>query len=198
MKITRFLQIVLVLIFVASGASSCCSVKRYLNSIGPESGLQNIVTPVHVTLILRNVAVSDPTEWRIVSNEMCTQSTGIIRQDTEAFERTWDVGRPTQHIWFRWENLNGQADATLMVNDVVVFEGHCAHYGYGQVRMIDTCSYPLVYTTFGSGPFLQEPPDRTETDIVFATSKLPGRLDTRNSGGNRMSRAERASYVYAP
>jgi hypothetical protein len=179
MKITRLLKIVLLAIVVATGASSCCSVKRYLASIGPESALQGTTAAVHVTLILRNVGTSDPTEWKIASDQMCTQSSGIIRQDTEAFERTWDVGSPSQHIWFWWETLNGQADATVLVNNVVVFQGHCAHYGYGKVRMIDTCSYPRVYRTFGTGPYLREPLDRDETDIVFASSEVPWRFGLR-------------------
>jgi hypothetical protein len=198
MKIIRLLRIFLVPLVVATGASSCCSVKRYLASIGPESGIQGTAGTVHVTLILRNVATSDPTEWKIASDEMCSQSTGIIRQDTEAFERTWDVGHPVQHICFWWETLNGQADATLLVNNVVVFQGHCAHYGYGKVRMIETCSLPLVYRTFGSGPFLREPLDRNETDIVFATSELAWRFGNRGFGRHRTTRTERALYVYAP
>ncbi|MBV9105254.1 MAG: hypothetical protein JO313_04440 [Verrucomicrobia bacterium] len=179
MKITRLLRTVLIAILVATGASSCCSVKRYLVSIGPESEFQRSTAAVHVTLILRNVATSDPTEWKIASDQMCTQSTGIIGQDTEAFERTWDVGSPVQHIWFWWATLNGEADATLLVNNVIVFQGHCAHLGYGKVRMIETCSYPRVYKTLGTGPYLQEPLDRNETDIVFAISKLPGRFGIR-------------------
>jgi hypothetical protein len=178
MKITRLLRIVLIAIAVATGASSCCSVKRYLFSIGPGSGFQGSIAAVHVTLILRNIATSDPTEWKIASDQTCTQSSGIIGQNTEVFERTWDVGSPVQHIWFWWDTLNGQADATLLVNNVVVFQGHCAHFGYGKVRMIETCSYPRVYKTFGTGPYLREPLDRNETDIVFATSKLAWRFGT--------------------
>ena len=181
MKITRLLRIVLITIVVATGASSCCSLQRYLalHAIGPDSGVHNMAVQVRVTLILRNISVSRSSEWKIASDQMCTQSSGIIGQDTQAFERTWDVGSPVQHIWFWWDTLNGQADATLLVNNVVVFQGHCAHFGYGKVRMIETCSYPLVYRTFGTGPYLREPLDRNVTDIVFATSELPSRFGIR-------------------
>jgi hypothetical protein len=176
MKIPRLLRIALVVIVVATGVSSCCSLKRYLASIGPDSGIQGATAAVHVTLILRNVATSDPTEWKIASDQMCTQSSGIIGKDTADFEQTWDVGGPIQHIWFWWENLNGQADATVLVNNVIVFQGLCAHLGYGKVRMIDTCSYPRVYRTFATGPYLREPPDCNETDVVFAVSELSWRF----------------------
>jgi hypothetical protein len=176
MKIARLLRIALLAILVATGASSCCSLKRYLASIGPDSGIRGSSAAVHVTLILRNVATSDPTEWKIASDQMCAQSSGIIGPDTSGFERTWDVGGPVQHIRFWWESLNGQADATLLVNNVVVFQGLCAHLGYGKVRMIETCDYPRVYRTFGTGPYLREPLDRNQTDIVFATSELSWRF----------------------
>ena len=176
MKIPRLLRIALVVIVVATGVSSCCSLKTYLASIGPDSGFQGTPAAVHVTLILRNIATSDPTEWKIASDQTCTQSSGIIGKDTTDFEQTWDVGSPVQHIWFWWENLNGQADATVLVNNVVVFQGLCAHLGYGKARMIDTCSYPRVYRTFGTGPYLREPLDRNETDVIFAVSELPWRI----------------------
>jgi hypothetical protein len=176
MKIACLLRITLIAIVVATGASSCCSVRRHFASIGPDSGIQGTATAVHVTLILRNIATSDPTEWKVASDQMCTQSSGIIGKDTGDFEQTWDVGSPVQHIWFWWETLNGQADATLIVNNVVVFQGRCAHLGYGKVRMVETCSYPLVYRTLGTGPYLREPLNRNETDIVFATSELSWRF----------------------
>src|SRR5271165_6564618 len=157
MNIARLLRITLVVIVAAAGISSCCSLKRYLASIGPDSGIQASAAAVHVTLILRNVSASDPTEWKIASDQMCTQSSGIIRQDTGDFEQTWDVGSSQQHICFWWGALNGQADATVLVNNVVVFQGRCAHLGYGKVRMIETCDYPRVYRTFGTGPYLREP-----------------------------------------
>ena len=47
---------------------------------------------VHVTLILRNITTDDFAEWKITSKEKCTQSTGKIRRDADAFEQTWEVG----------------------------------------------------------------------------------------------------------
>ena len=176
MKKTRLPGIALIAIVIAAGASSCCSVNRYLAShgIGPEARIQS--TAVRVTLILRNVATSDFMEWKVASDEMCTQSSGKIRRDDEAFEQNFVEGRPEQHISFWWDTLNGEADATVLVNNVVVFEGHCAHFGCGNVTMIETCSYPCVYKTFGSGPYLREPLDRNETDISFAVSKIGSRF----------------------
>lgn len=176
MKITRLLGIALIAIVVATGASSCCSVKRDLMiyGIGPEAGL--IRNAVHVTLILRNITTSYFIEWTVASDQMCTQSTGEIRPDTEAFEHTWDVGGTGQHIRFWWDTLYGEADATVLVNNVVVFEGHCVHFAKGKVQMIETCSYPRVYKRFGTGPYLREPIGLNETDIVFATSELPPRF----------------------
>jgi hypothetical protein len=176
MKMTRLLRIALIAIVFSIGASSCCSLKRYLNSyeIGPESKFQS--SAVRVTLILRNVATSDFIEWKVRSDEMCTQSSGKITRDEGSFEQTWVVGSPEQHISFWWANLNGEADATVLVNDSVVFEGHCIHYGSGKVSMIQTCSSPLVYKTFSSGPYLKEPTGRNETNISFAVSKMGSRF----------------------
>jgi hypothetical protein len=178
MKITRLLGIALLAIVVATGASSCCSVRRYLafHGIGPDAVPQPEASSVQVTLILRNIATPGFIEWKVASDQMCTHSSGRIRQDTEAFEQTWDMGTAEQHIWFWWNTLNGEADATVLVNNVVVFEGQCAHLGGGKVQMIKTCSYPRVYKTFGTGPYLIEPMGLNETDIVFATSKLPARF----------------------
>lgn len=175
MKITRLLGIALIAIAVASGASSCCSVKRYLafHEIGPEAITQPEASSVRMTLILRNITTSGFIEWKAASDQMCTQSSGRIGPDTEAFEQTWDMGTPEQHIWFWWDTLNGDADATVLVNDVVVFEGRCAHVGRGNVPMISTCSYPRVYKTSGTGPYLIEPMGLNETYVVFASSKLP-------------------------
>lgn len=175
MKITRLLGIALIAIAVATGASSCCSVKRYLafHGIGPEAIVQPEASSVQVTLILRNIATSGFIEWKVASDQMCTQSSGRIGPDDEAFEQTWQMGTAEQHIWFWWDTLNGDADATVLVNNVVVFEGHCAHVGYGQVQMINTCSYPRVYKTFGTGPYLIEPMGLNQTNVVFASSKLP-------------------------
>jgi hypothetical protein len=176
MKMTRLLRIALIAIALSIGASSCCSLKRYLdaNEIGPESKFQS--SAVRVTLILRNVATSDFTEWKVRSDEMCTQSSGKITRDEGSFEQTWVLGSPEQHISFWWDTLNGEADATVLVNETVLFEGHCAHFGSGKVSMIETCNSPRVYKTFSSGPYLREPPGRNETNISFATSKMGTRF----------------------
>jgi hypothetical protein len=137
---------------------------------------------VEVTLILRNIvlgngAAFDFNEWKVASEQKCTQGTGKIGRDTEAFEQTWYVGDSghDNNIRFWWGRLSGEADATVLVNNVVVFSGHCL-YGGGRVRMIDSCTYPSVYKTGGSGPYLIDPPDRPVTYIHFATSMLPGRF----------------------
>src|ERR1700740_240231 len=138
MKMTRLLGIALVAIVVATGASSCCSIKRALAAygIGPEAEFQNTTASVRVTLILRNISTNYFIQWKVTSDQMCTQSSCKIQQDTEAFEQTWDVGGPTQHIGFWWDTLYGEADATVLVNDVVVFDGHCVHFREGKIRMI--------------------------------------------------------------
>jgi hypothetical protein len=178
MKIGRHLGIVLLAILVATGVSSCCSVRSYLafRGIGPDAVFQPKVSSVHVTLILRNIATYSFVDWKVASEQMCTQSSGQIGKDVGSFEQTWDMGNAEQRIWFWWDTLNGEADATVIVNNVVVFDGHCVHSGYGKIPMIVTCSDPLVYRTFGTGPYLKEPIGLNETDIVFATSKLPPRF----------------------
>jgi hypothetical protein len=180
MKITGLLGIALLAMLIAIGASSCCSLNRYLDShgIGPDASFSSTGAAVHVTLILRNIATGDFNQWTVASDQMCKQSSGKIRQDTEAFEQTWVVGGTDQHIRFWWDTLNGEADAEVLVNNVVVFEGHCAHFGHGRVQMIKTCSYPRVYKISGPGPYLREPLDRNETDIDFATSKLARTIHT--------------------
>src|SRR5271165_1245983 len=78
---------------------------------------------VEVTLILRNITTDCFNEWKVSSSEKCTQSTGKIRQDTEAFEQTWEMGNSGHEIRFWWSRLSGEADATVLVNNVVVFRG---------------------------------------------------------------------------
>lgn len=181
MKTKRLLEIALLAIAVATGASSCCSLKRDLAiyGIGPEVGFSR--NAVQVTLILRNISTPSFIEWTVTSDQMCTQSTGELGPDSDAFEQTWDLGGAAQHIRIWWDNLYGEADATVLVNSVVVFEGHCSHYANGKARMIETCSSPRVYKRFGTGPFLREPIGLNETDIVFATSKLPPRFGVLNN-----------------
>ena len=180
MKIGRHLKITLLAILVATGVSSCCSVRSYLafRDIGPDAVFQPKASSVHVTLILRNIATSSFIDWKVASEQMCIHSTGRLRQDVGSFEQTWDMGTPEQRIWFWWDSLNGEADATVMVNNVVLFEGHCAHSGSGKISMIATCIDPQVYRTFATGPYLKEPIGLNETNIVFATSKLPRRFGT--------------------
>jgi hypothetical protein len=176
MKITRLLKNALIGIVIVLGASSCCWIKRGLaeHDIGPDHGWFNR-SGVNVTLILRNITTSYFIKWNVVSDQMCTQSSGEIKPGTDAFEQTWDVGSP-HHVRFYWDTLYGEADATVLVNNVVAFDGHCVHLARGKVKMIETCNYPRVYKTFGSGPYLQERLGRNETDVVFATSTLPPRF----------------------
>jgi hypothetical protein len=134
---------------------------------------------VQVTLILRNMTTNDFVEWKVTSKSRCTRSTGKLRRDTESFEQSWEVGHPGHDIRFWWSHLSGDADATVLVDNVVVFKGRCLHGGTGKVRMIDTCPYPLVYKTGGSGPYLLDQLESDTTDILFATSMLPERFYNR-------------------
>jgi hypothetical protein len=178
MKKARHFGIALLAILVAIGVSSCCSVRSYLafRDIGPDAIFQPKTSSVYVTLILRNIAASGSIKWEIASEQMCTHSSGVIRQDIGSFEQTWDMGTPEQRIWFWWGALEGEADATVMVNNIVLFQGHCSHSGPGKVAMIATCIDPQVYKTGGTGPYLKEPIGLNETNIVFATSNLPPRF----------------------
>jgi len=134
------------------------------------------VTLILQNIVLQNIAIYDFDEWKVTSNQKCTQPTGKIRKDTDAFEQTWYVGDPGHDIRFWWSRLSGEADATVLVNNIVVFRGHCLHAGSGNVRMIDTCAYPSVYKTDDSGPYLIDRPDSNVTYIHFATSMLPARF----------------------
>ncbi len=180
MKLGRHLGTALLTILVAIGVSSCCSIRSYLafRDIGPDAIFQPKASSVYVTLILRNIAASGSIKWKVASEQMCTQSTGDIRQDIGSFEQTWDMGTPEQRIWFWWDSLQGEADATVMVNNIVLFQGHCVNSSYGKVSMIATCIDPQDYKTGGTGPFLKEPIGLNETNIVFATSNLPPRFGT--------------------
>lgn len=137
------------------------------------------VAAVEVTLILRNIATDDFVEWKVTSKSQCTQSTGRIGRDTGAFEKTWEVGNAGHDIRFWWNHMSGEAEATVLVNNIVVFSGRCLHGGPGKIRMIDTCPYPSVYKTGGSGPYLVDRLNRNTTDILFATSTLPDRFYNR-------------------
>jgi hypothetical protein len=134
------------------------------------------VAAVQVTLLLRNIATDDFIEWRIKPSQGFTKSTGKLGRDSAEFEQTWEVGEPGGKIRFWWSRLNGEADATVLVNNFVVFKGHCSHVGNGTVRMIDTCSYPRVYKIGGGGPYLVDKPDRDTTRVGFATSMLLDRF----------------------
>jgi hypothetical protein len=180
MKIGRHFGIALLAILMVAGVSSCCSIRSYLafRDIGPDAIFQPKSSSVYVTLILRNISASGVIDWKVASEQMCTHSSGRIRQDIGSFEQTWDMGTPEQRIWFWWDTLWGEADATVMVNNIIVFQGHCVHSDYGKVAMIATCIDPQVYKTGGTGPFLKEPIGLNETNIVFATSNLPPRFGT--------------------
>jgi hypothetical protein len=138
------------------------------------------VAAVQVTLILRNIATDDFDEWKIKPSRGFTKTTGRIGKESAEFEQTWDVGEPGSKIRFWWSHLNGEVDATVLVNNFVVFQGRCTHAGNGTVRMIDTCGYPLVYRTGGGGPYLLDSPDCDTTRLEFATSMLLDRF-----GGNK-------------
>jgi hypothetical protein len=180
MKIGRHFGIALLAILVAIGVSCCCSVRSYLafRGIGPDAVFQPKASSVRVTLILRNIQTYSFIDWKVASEQMCTQSSGRLKQDVGSFEQTWDMGTPEQRIWFWWDTLNGEADATVIVNNVVLFQGHCAHSGNGKISMIATCIDPQVYRTTGTGPYLKEPIGLNETNIVFATSNLPPSFGT--------------------
>ncbi len=134
------------------------------------------VAAVEVTLLLRNIATDDFIEWRIKPSHGFTKSTGKLGRDSAEFEQTWEAGEPGGKIRFWWTHLNGEADATVLVNNYVVFQGHCMHVGNGTVRMIDTCSYPRVYKTGGGGPYLVDKPECDTTLVGFATSMLLDRF----------------------
>jgi hypothetical protein len=134
------------------------------------------VAAVEVTLLLRNIATDDFIEWRLKPSQGFTKSTGKLGRDSAEFEQTWEVGEPGGKILFWWAHLNGEADATVLVNNFVVFQGHCSHLGKGKVRMIDTCSYPRVYKTGGGGPYLVDRPESETTRVGFATSMLLDRF----------------------
>jgi hypothetical protein len=70
-------------------------------------------------------------------------------------------------------------DATVLVNNFVVFKGRCTHAGEGRVRMIDTCSYPRVYKTGVGGRYLLDKPECDVTYIRFDTSLLGDRFSSR-------------------
>jgi len=180
MKIGRHFGIALLAILVAAGISSCCSIRSYLafREIGPDAVFQPKSSSVYVTLILRNISPSSVINWKVASEQMCTHSTGRIRGDIGSFEQTWDMGTPEQRIWFWWDTFWGEADATVMVNNIVLFQGHCVNSSYGKASMIATCIDPQDYKTGGTGPFLKEPIGLNETNIVFATSGLPPRFGT--------------------
>jgi hypothetical protein len=132
---------------------------------------------VEVTLILRNIATDDFEEWKIKPGEKFTKSTGKLGRDSADFEQTWDAGPSAGKIRFWWAHLNGEVDATVLVNNIVVFEGHCVHTGNGAVRMIDTCSDLRVYRAGGAGgPYLLDKPECDTTRILFETSMLQDRF----------------------
>jgi len=131
---------------------------------------------VQVTLILRNISTDDFDEWRLKASHQFTRTTGKLGRETGEYEQTWDVGESGGNIRFWWGRLSGEVDATILVNDTVVFKGHCMHTGAGSVRVIDTCSYPRIYKISGGGPYLLDKPECDSTHIAFATSMLPERF----------------------
>ena len=134
------------------------------------------VGAAQVTLILRNIETDSFDEWKIKPSEKFARSTGKLGRDTGDFEQTWDIGETGGKIRFWWARLSGEVDATVLVNNVVVFQGHCVHNGGGRVRMIDTCSYPRVYKNSGGGPYLIDLPQCDTTRLSFAVSMLGDRF----------------------
>jgi len=130
------------------------------------------VEAAQVTLILRNIVTGDYDEWKIKPSEKFTRSTGKLGKETGDFEQTWDIGGTGGKIRFWWARLSGEVDATVLVNNEIVFQGHCVHSGAGTVRMIDTCSYPRVYKTGGGGPYLVDAPECNTTRLTFAVSMI--------------------------
>jgi hypothetical protein len=134
------------------------------------------VRAAQVTLILRNIETDSFDEWRIKPGEKFTKSTGKLGRETGEYEQTWDIGDTGAKIRFWWAHLSGEVDATVVVNNEVVFQGHCVHSGDGRVRMIDTCSYPHVYKNSGGGPYLIDLPQCDTTRLSFAVSMLGERF----------------------
>jgi hypothetical protein len=134
------------------------------------------VEAAQVTLILRNIVTGDYDEWKIKPSEKFTRSTGKLGKETGDFEQTWDIGGTEGKIRFWWARLSGEVDATVLVNNEIVFQGHCVHSGAGTVRMIDTCSYPRVYKTGGGGPYLVDAPECNTTRLTFAVSMIGDRF----------------------
>jgi hypothetical protein len=129
-----------------------------------------------LTLILRNIDTPGFIEWRVKPEHRFTRSTGDLGRESAEYEQTWDIGEAGANIRFWWGRLNGSVDATVLVNNVVVFKGHCTHFGEGSVRMIETCGYPSVYKTDGGGPYLIDKPQGDSTYIHFATSMMIDRF----------------------
>jgi hypothetical protein len=134
------------------------------------------VGAAQVTLILRNIETDSFDEWKIKPGERFAKSSGKLGKETGDFEQTWDIGGTDGKIRFWWVRLSGEVDATVLVNNVIVFQGHCVHSGAGKVRMIDTCSYPLVYKNSGGGPYLIDLPQCDTTRLSFAVSMLGDRF----------------------
>ena len=65
------------------------------------------VTLILQNIVLQNVAVCDFDEWKVTSKQQCTQCSGKIVRDTDAFEQTWYVGDPGNDIRFWWSRLSG-------------------------------------------------------------------------------------------
>jgi hypothetical protein len=136
---------------------------------------------VQVTLILRNIETYDFVEWKVKSNEKWTRTTGRLGRDNAEYVNTWELGDPGSHIRFWWGRLNGAVDTTILVNNYVVFKGRCIHDGTGRVRVIDSCSYPLVYRTAeaGGGPYLLDKLECNVTYVHFNTTMLGNRFNIR-------------------
>jgi hypothetical protein len=127
--------------------------------------------PVDVTLILENCSPNADSfiEWKVESDQNGEKTTGHLGE-TNSQTFTWWMGGSDQNIWFWWDTLDGETDATVLVDNTVVFKGHCANSGFGEKNIDDTCAHPIVYrgqNTTGPGPYLNEYHSEHTTHIHF-------------------------------
>jgi hypothetical protein len=125
---------------------------------------------VDVTLVLKNIRPSGFIEWKVESDQVSEQATGHLAGAYPPDKTwTWNMGDSNQNIWFWWDTLDGEVDATVLVDGIVVFDGHCKNTGNGEVRMDFTSEHPITFKTSGPGPFLRllDPSNKPDTHIFF-------------------------------
>jgi hypothetical protein len=107
-----------------------------------------------VQLVLNNVKCYTFIEWKVESRRVGERATGHLTGSFSGRHWSWDMGPPpggNQLIWFWWDTLDGEADATVLVDGVIVFQGHCVHNGYGEQSMDAVCAHPSIFKTKGPG-----------------------------------------------